>query len=364
MHFVFLFLLLFPKGGFKVGEIPVTWSYLLLAGATLFRPLLISKERVQAFLCVIPFQCIVAYTLIAHGAVAQTWVVALLVNFFLLPMAFFLFLPSMDLRPVKAVFWVALYGLLLFGYQTVTGEFFEIPFLTSNYGDLGLLSEKSNLRALGISKLISTYNNGNIYGLCILMLLPLYSRMEDSRLKKFLVKLSLFLTLSRTVWVGLLIHELFIEKSVKKALFCVGLVFGLLYWLGYDPSFLWDHTLGGRLEQFDLLQDLTLFPSKPFECIHEIVYVGILSSFGLVGLFAFLLAMVGPLCFAPRVVRCGLINYLFISCSDGAILLIPVMAIYYMMLQFKDGRLTISDHDNSRISTSTKSFDPQTGRNG
>jgi hypothetical protein len=103
-------------------------------------------------------------------------------------------------------------------------------------------------------------------------------------------------------------------------------------------NFIFDPNLGGRTDQLAFFQELDLFSSNPFGGISEIVYAGVIHSFGILGLIAFLIAMTGPL--AARWMRSpipkihlslclGIANYLLISCSDGGMLYIPVMAFYW-----------------------------------
>src|SRR5690606_38415621 len=95
----------------------------------------------------------------------------------------------LDLRPLlralrAAVLLVSVYGIFLFFYKLLTGSFIEIPYLTVNAGDVGEMEGKSIDRG-GIFKLISTYNNGNVYGISMLILLPLYAYLEP-RLSRLL----------------------------------------------------------------------------------------------------------------------------------------------------------------------------------
>jgi len=63
-----------------------------------------------------------------------------------------------------------------------------------NLDDIGTLDSKYNSRQGGLSKLISTYNNGNQYGVATLLLLPLFDAFEHSRFRKLVVRAALVLT--------------------------------------------------------------------------------------------------------------------------------------------------------------------------
>ena len=316
---VFLFLIIFPKGGLKIQEIPITWGYLLLPLCTLvnwrFRSL-----RPLHYL--IPLQLLFFYSVIVNGVEDVGFFFDFLYSFFLLPLCIFSAdLPILQPKWIRnSMLFLAIYGIVLFFFKLFTGEFFEIPFLTVNGADAGLIGDKCIERG-DYFKLISTYQNGNLFGICMLMLLPLYKFRGKS-----IIKLALLLTLSRTVWAGLIYYELVVEKNYYKVLVIGALLFALSLWMGFSFDFFLDETLGGRSDDFDILREMTLFPSKPFGAIKEMVYVGMMENLGLLGLFAFLYAMIP---FAKG--RNGQLVYLFLCFSDGALLLIPTMAIYWLL---------------------------------
>ena len=112
--------------------------------------------------------------------------------------------------------------------------------------------------------------------------------------------------------------------------------------MGKDISFLFDPNFGGRLNQILLLleEGIYLFPHKQFSVIAEIAYVSILDTFGVLGLIAFLVALLMPLWVAvsqhdkalPRYkkdILLGLGLYLIVSGSDSASLYMPVMLFYW-----------------------------------
>jgi hypothetical protein len=367
-----LFLVAFPKGGVKVGEVPITWGYLALAipllafagGLLNGAPLRVTRVRLLPLAALVPFQFLVWTSLMINGFDGAGFTVSLLVTFFVLPVTFLLAiglpLEGMDLDRVlrwvrNAMLFAAAYGIALFGYVLATGEFVEIPLLTSNLADFGTLGDKHNNRG-GIWKLISTYNNGNLYGVSILLLLPVFSQVERRPWARGIVKLSLLLTLSRTVWIGLVLWEvlerLYVSRlSVRRLLGLVvalaaagaAIVTALVVLLEREISFLFARDLGGR-EGLELLADATILPSQPFTTLPEIVYFGVIQEFGMVGLLFFLIAMAAPpllLVFGAvphpgsewkRALGAGLALYLVICMVDGGTLFIPVAAFFWFVV--------------------------------
>lgn len=362
--FLWLFLIVFPKGGVKLGGVPITWGYLILGLTFLYaisRPSwTIRAPRIEAILCLLPFQLISAATILLNGNNNLGMTLSFFISIFFLPYAFFFifsnYIETMNIGDFfdlfrKGIAFISYYGIILFIYKHVIGKYIEIPFLTINYGDMGTLDDyKCNSRG-GISKLISTYNNGQLFGISMTMLLPLYCHLQTNPWHRLAVKFALFLTLSRTTWIGLVMyeicHSILIAKNKKKAfaklfvlltVLCAGFV-AISYLYGFGIYFLLDRNFGGRRNQLDVLQNISFFSAKPFDGFSEMVYMGMLESFGMIGLGAFILAMLGPLLFYssrhPSTIRLciilGLINYLFISVSDGALLYIPVLAFYWFL---------------------------------
>lgn len=365
LFFLWLFLLVLPKGGFKIANVPVTWGYFLL-GITSFyflhqKSWSIKNSRLQALILLLPFQTISLATFAINGIENGGMAISFLISFFFLPSSFFFLfsntIENMDLPYFaslfkKGILYIACYGIFLFFFKQISGHFIEIPFLTTNFGDFGQLEDKHINRGI-VFKLISTYNNGNIYGICLLMLLPLYCFWEKCGWKRLPVKFSLLLTLSRTVWIGLLFHEIifavFVDKNCRKriATMLSGVIFALIslfiisQYYGFSFSFFFDSDLGGRSGQLSSLKEWGYFSSLPFWGISEIVYAGILYSFGFIGLITFVIAMLGPVVLGtlnskPSPFRnslyAGAINYLFISMSDGAILYLPTMVFFWFLI--------------------------------
>jgi hypothetical protein len=219
-YLALLFLVVFPKGGIKVGGLPLTWGYLILSLSALFLFIQgkyrFSPLQFYAFSGLIPFQVISAISLLHNGIAHAGYAAAFLVTFFLLPLFIYIFFGeySSDLfTPTalqfirRAIFFVTLYGIITFMVKTCFGYFIHIPFLTMNFSDLATFETSKCIERGSLFKLISTYTNGNLYGVCLLMLSPLYYQLEPRVFPRLLLRISLILTLSRTVWVGYILFE-------------------------------------------------------------------------------------------------------------------------------------------------------------
>ena len=379
------FLVLFPKGGIKVGETPITWGYLILALTAfplllirlLAFPLKFSRKTLIALATIIPFQILFLYSCLQNGIGDIPLAVSTFISFFILPFLFLFvyppFLCLIDGRKFERYLRIcisvaAIYGIFLFFWHPITGHFIEIPYLTVNAGDYGMLETTKHIDRGTFFKLISTYNNGNIYGAATLILLPLYDVFEPKRWKRNLLRVALVLTLSRTVWFGLIVDQLLsfiapfagmlstfpkihLGPSMKKALTLiatVGLIaFGLVI-NSSSLSFLFDPTLGGRAGESAAFFHPTFLPDSPVGGFLEMVYSSAITDYGITGFISIVLIFLGPmivLVMNPGAIRSvvrraaikGLIIYALIAAIDGAISLIPVMAFYwfaYMVFLF------------------------------
>ncbi|REG98926.1 hypothetical protein [Flavobacterium aquicola] len=360
-----ILIILIPKGGFKLAGIPITWGYLylgflfLLSVVLLFnkRKFLVSSKHFYCYLATLPFVLYFSINLLLRGYDGSFGnLIAFYVSFAFLPLSFLLFSPFLkkidvvflDKLICKAVFFVSLYGLLLFTFKQITGHYIEIPYITVNSGDLGTLEGKYNMRG-SLYKLISTYNNGNIFGVCILLLFPIFHKENKSNLKLAVVILALLLTLSRTVWLGLLFYFILIyrDKIFKliKIYAFLGFVFFLFATLLMNKyfqyksfsGFILDSNLGGRINQIRQFTGLSFFGSQTFDFIEEIVYLSIFKQFGIVGLLLFCISFFFPIYIALSTKNnnyyylLGSITYLFVCFSDGCMLYIPTLAFFYFV---------------------------------
>jgi hypothetical protein len=371
------FLVLFPKGGFKVGSTPLTWGYLMLGMSAL--PLIglrivtmqwkVTVLLLTTVVSVIPFQILFVYSYFQNGIEDLGYVISSFVGFFILPGLFILVYPAF-LSWINAerfrkhlsfsILAAAIYGIFLFFWHPITGSFIEVPFLTVNAGDYGLLETTKHIDRGSFFKLISTYNNGNVYGVATLILLPLYNAIEERRWKRVVLKVALVLTLSRTVWAGLILdqilsvgaqlgsqlssfprfHVLPVLRRGMLLFATLGLVFVGLALNGNGFGFLFDKDLGGRGGQLDAFINPTFLPGKPLTGFAEMVYSSSLNTYGVAGLLAIVLIFVTPILivtFNPATIKIpsrragfkGLIIYAALAGIDGATSLIPVMAFYW-----------------------------------
>ncbi len=369
------FLVLLPKGGIKPGGIPLTNGYAILfflAGLSLIAYTYTGRLRWigrNQFICLaatFPFFALSTLKIIGAGFEGMGFTISFFISLFAMPVIFLLlfyhplqhvsfeFIRSILL---KFVYFTAIYGVFLFFFKLYTGSFVEIPLVTVNVGDVGELENKHIDRG-GLFKLISTYNNGNLYGVCMLMMLPLVNTFEQRTYRKLFLKFALFLTLSRTVWVGLLLFEMlnfvFLKKKTTGSIIAIAVVVIVviaamligLSLLGRDITFLADSSLGGRTGQIEAIAESSFLPdmSVKFEVLREMVYFSVIENFGWITLPFFFLYLFTPLALflfrripnarslTKRTLAMGLVLYYISAFVDGAILYIPVMAIYWLVV--------------------------------
>jgi hypothetical protein len=328
---------------------------LIILGSSKFA---INKKHYFSYLATLPFVFYFTLNILFRGYEGTLGnLISFYISFVFLPLLFYIFLShfleKLDSQFIvnrisKAILIVSIYGIFLFFYKQIIGNYIEIPYITVNSGDLGQLEDKYNQRG-NLFKLISTYNNGNIFGVCLLMLFPMFYQNTKSKLKIGIVILALILTLSRTVWLGL-VFFFFVNyrKDLAKLIriyLSVALIVLLIafffitknFQYGSLGSFILDNKLGGRILQIRQSLMVSFFGIENFETILEIVYLSILKQLGVFGLLFFCLSFFTPvyLFFKTRnnnfVYAFGSIIYLFMCMSDGCMLYIPTLAIFYFV---------------------------------
>lgn len=362
------FLVLIPKGGFKLGPAPITWGYLMLgvcAGLCLVAyglggRLSLSKRRIMALILTFPMGAMTVYGYMMYRSSDLPIFAGFLISSFILPLLLVFFLGAYfdrneDLPEVldflkTCIFLVACYGILLFVYFVITKRTFEIPFITTNGSDTRDIALKHNMRG-DVMKLIATYNNGNIYGVSTLILFPLYRILEKRTWRVFVVRAALVLTLSRTVWLGLFLAEFFfmifqsplnlkrIFGFVAVIVLAVSGIAGTMSFLGKDILWMLDSRLGGRQSQLEVLEDPTLLPERAFSGTREMTYLTMMNQYGILGLTCFMILLSAPLLALFKKGRLnrvqtaclgGCVIYWCVAFLDGAYVLIPVMAFFWL----------------------------------
>ena len=367
LSFLVFYIIALPKGGVKVAGIPLTIGYvfttfLLLTALLRSKRLAVPLDRILALTSCLLLALWSAMVIYQNGASAVGFTISYFISIVYLPLFGLTVFSSLILdehshRIQRAFIWsvrfIVMYGIFLFIFKQTTGRWIEIPYLTVNIADVGQLDDKYIDRG-GIYKLISTYNNGNIFGVSLAIMSPLYLKLEKNTLLRRMVYLALFLTLSRTVWIAAILLLILSNlargvKPLSVLYLAIGLItaasviFVILGSLGRDMSFIFDTNLGGRFAQFDVLQDVRLIPEDAFPGLPEIVYLGALKSFGIPGLMLFVAHLVMPLVLlhleGARLLSLthagaclqGLLIYVVVACSDAAFSYIPVMMIFWMV---------------------------------
>ncbi|MGV8813330.1 MAG: hypothetical protein ACOH2D_04390 [Gelidibacter sp.] len=353
-----IFNIALPKGGFDISGIPITWGYIILGIIiiiSLLKGLVLTKisiYRIQSFLLCLPFiiYFIIYLLYVDTYSLGSGYLISAIISFVFFPILFLLFFEPWINRILddfdffhkiilRAILFISVFGFILFSHKIITGVDYEIPYLTINNKDSGLIKWKHNARSDSMYKLFSTYNNGNIFGVCMLFLLPFT---KNHKWHKILLKFVMVLTLSRTVWFGLIVYEMIsyrkhILKMVTITLVvALAFVLVLVFLLGKDLGYLFDPTLNGRLDGHFFEKIHLFFYYKDFNGIAEMTYKSVLEQMGLVGVILFMIQVFSVLIvsYANKLflyqneyqnqLKVSILVYLIVAGIDGAYLLIPV----------------------------------------
>lgn len=348
-----------PKAGIEVSGLPLTFGYMLLGVAApvglvaLIRRPTLSAAAAGNFIAYLIVGLIALYKTVLFG-VAWSSIVLSLALFIALPMILLIALSShleyLTERQIGGVLkwclrFVIVWGLMNFMLYIVFKHIIEIKYITINAGEVSSVFNKNNRRG-ALMKLISTYNNGNIFGACMIMLTPLYIYFEKSRawIAAFLV--AVVLSLSRTTWFGLIaVGGMMVvtgQIRLSRGYFWIATIcsvvvaLAMMATLGWSSDQVLDTNLGGRLDQWTGLT-LTPLGDNAFH-IAEILYAGLLRSFGVIGALIALVAFLYPIGYAlgragqlslmRRAAAVGCAGYLLAAFFDAAFIYPPTIAIY------------------------------------
>lgn len=358
-----LFNVALPKGGIKWQDLPVTWGYVFLfilavpAGIGLIRrsrPL--TMPLVHFSLFCLPVALLIVFKWFVYGLPASQTLIYLM-QFLLLPFVMLVIVshyledvPSdvLGLLLVWCIRFTIAWGIMNFLLYPVIKDVFQIPYVTVNAADYGEIIGKNNRRG-ELMKLMSTYNNGNLYGDCMVLLAPVYLLYERSRTWITLFIVALICTLSRTVWFStvavagcmMMVGQINVRRVGLwlGVIIAIGLIVVMLPLIGWSPDDLFRTDLGGRLGTLWSLE-LSVFGGATMR-IPELTYFGFLNSFGIIGFpFAVGCLAAGPIYGAVhfrrlsplrRAALAGACSYMFAAILDGAFVFPPTMVLFFFV---------------------------------
>lgn len=348
-----------PKAGIYVNNIPITFSYLLLGltgVAEIFRLAGGSRKRIETrylwLMCgLMGLTCIELYSFRVFGHKSLGIMISVLVSTIMMPVLGILaahwMIRTLGLPKLISVMRWALGIVLVFGVVSfmafnVAGIVLGVPYVTTTGSDITLVAARHNLRG-PIIKMFSTYNNGNILGINMLIWGPILA--ITSLGSSIAYRTVCLLTLSRSVWVGLIGIEFFgaiEERSYRRVYQAFGgaivlgfAVIGASIMIGRDPmEFLLDRDLGGRVTS--LQNDLEVMSRRRIGWDSESVPAAAWLAFGPVGLMLmaviwFIPIVCGGVSAIQKTARISLLVYLIVSCVEGAFTLVPTQAIYWFV---------------------------------
>lgn len=402
----------FPKAGIKLGGIPLTVGnvFLLLTVLSWFIYVLWKRSfvfsKAEAFVIISCVYWLIRFLLVMTGGrVGLSEWVGFFVPLVVYPFTFLVFnyfiIEMKQIDYLLRILFVGTVIVFVFGFlQAAFGiDKFSIPGLTVNYTDYissdNWYAHKYNGVQEGVtySKTVSTYQNGNLLGVNVLMFCPMiYESIRNKAVKNiYLLVFVLFciLTGSKTCWVGIVLYLLIKGAAVinrkwvegrKLELACLIIAFIpiiALIFLNMFPqiierfqdSFTLKNIddLSGRSESMNRLINYFTIKTEwlligPYGLTsywgssYEMAYFCILMIGGVAGFIAFL----GPIIYiisryfikqykesnVIKGITHGVIVYLIVAFVEGALWLPPtavnlwmVLAIGYKMSRFMDEKI-------------------------
>ncbi len=367
----FLFIsLTIPKAGIKISGFPL---YLSLLSSVYFfiRGIGSITKRPREFLfLIVPILLLVTTFLLSkivyndegkliESDISKSDLLAYLSSYF----AFVCFYGVVTIRNAekwKNYIIYVFYIIVIYAFiQKIFGDYqVIIPGITANFQDAltpGFLQEKNNMIwSIGYLKATSTYQNGNVFGVNLLLIGFAVIALYQARGKSYILPLSLLalavlLTASASVYFGLIIAVLYMLVTGKNrtvlvstlfimivALVIIGLTDNIISHMIQERLFNRDLSdAGGRSEKImEYVNDVSekpyilfvglLFSNSSFSQVYEILPLALLQIFGLpmfIIWLSFFYCKIKPLLKTPYVLP--FIAYFSASISDGAFWLPP-----------------------------------------
>lgn len=233
--------LAFPKAGIKLAGIPLTVGNMFFVFTFVFwlgkivRNNKLRSSKVHIIIVIFMLYCFLKYTIAFKYDVTDISTLAVtFVPADIYPLSFFLTYDMVNseerkkrlIRIVEISFYIiTIYSIiqLIFGIGNV-----DIPGITVNYSDYVDMGQnwymkKSNGTSEEVLKMVSTYQNGNLFGIGLLIIYPMlfnYYCMKENTKKKIisliLFIVSIFICLSRAAWFGLALFMFIVILNGKS----------------------------------------------------------------------------------------------------------------------------------------------------
>lgn len=306
----------FPKAGIKIAGIPLTVGNILFAITFMVWCFLKIKNKTikinQSFRLILVgiYYFIFKYFLVFCLGYKLSEVIGYVIPLVIYPLIFPIVYEVVDSEEkmnklikviISGFFFLCFYALL----QYFVGiDKCDIPGLTVNltdYKEMGSLwfMAKSNGTDISSTKIVSTYQNGNLFGISMILIYPIvynYYKYKNEN-KKLILSLVIFigcvfLTLSRACWLGIILFILFeiiMQKSnnVKSIFKKITLIFicivGIMIAFKYMPSIA-NRFLDTNLEDWISMSGRTEGMIEVFRTVYDSnsILAYIIGAFGIV----------------------------------------------------------------------------------
>ena len=258
----------FPKAGIKISGIPLTIGNLLFActfavwGYYKIKEKKMYNHKINIIIVLGILYFVIKYTIVYATGILTKDSIGYIIPLIIYPVIFFIVTDTVDSRnKMNIILKIIVYGFFFLSFysllQYIVGiDKCCIPGLTVNYTDYANLGRhwylyKANGTSAESSKIVSTYQNGNLYGINTLLIYPfVYNYLKEKKSKVLWLSLVLFivcvfLSLSRACWLGIVLF-IFIEiilnnektriSMLKKIFIVVLCLLSVIIIFKYVPS--------------------------------------------------------------------------------------------------------------------------------
>lgn len=258
----------FPKAGIKISGIPFTIGNIMFA-LTFIMWIFLKFKNIMKFnktgiLILFGILYFLARLFLSYFINLDfEHFIGFIIPLIVYPLIFYIIIDTVDSKEkvdkivkiiVYGFFFLSIYALMqyIFGIDKVA-----IPGITVNltdykeYGKYWFL-QKANGTTVDSAKIVGTYQNGNLFGISLILIYPLvyYYLKQNNKKNTLIVSLLLFivcvfLTLSRACWLGIvlfIIIEIILKKSktigaiISKIMIVSLCIAGIFFALNYMPS--------------------------------------------------------------------------------------------------------------------------------